>query len=163
MQGNSTIINSLNQLLSIDLTAIDIYFVQAKILEDQGLNAIGTRLWHEMDHERSHAAKLIERILFLEGTPNLTAREEYQFVTKVPEMLALDLAYEVEAAAKLKDAIALAEKAQDFVTRELLEELLRDTEKDHIFWLETQIGLIDKVGLQNYLQAQMDQSSEGDS
>ncbi len=155
MQGNAEMIEWLNKCLSIDITAVDIYFVQGKMCEDWGLKKLEAAFLHERDHEQAHAARSIERILFLEGTPVLTERKRYEIGKDIPAQLKNNLAYELEGAEELRQAIAFAESIKDFVSRDLLEELLKDTEEDHIFWLETQLGLIEKVGLQNYLQSQM--------
>ena len=148
-------IEKLNRALSIDLTAIDIYFVQARMCEDWGLHKLKDVWTHERDHEQEHAKKVIDRILFLEGTPILTARDAYQIGPTIPEMLKQNLDYETAGAEELREFIAYAESIKDYVSREILEELLHETEEDHIFWLETQLGLIEKVGLKNYLQSQM--------
>ena len=109
----------------------------------------------KFEDEKRHAAALIERMLFLEGVPDMVTREPLQIGKNVPEMLQSDLNVELAVGAALKDAIVLCEDENDFVTREILEQLLEDTEVDHAWWLEKQLGLIDKVGLQNYLQSQM--------
>ena len=112
------------------------------------------RLAHEFEDEKGHAAALIERILFLEGTPDLSTRTTLQVGKDVPEMLKNDLALEYGVTDSLKDAIRLCEDERDFQTREILEKLLEDTEMDHAYWLEQQLGLIERMGLENYLQSQ---------
>ena len=110
---------------------------------------------HEFDDERGHATKLIERMLFLEGTPDMITRTGFKVGKDVPEMLESDLRVEYEVDAKLREVIALCETEKDYVTRDMLIVLLDDTEMDHAHWLEQQIGLIKRLGLQNYLQSQM--------
>ena len=122
---------------------------------DWGLNKLYERINHEFDDEKGHATKLIERILFLEGTPNMVDRDGLVIGTDVPSMLESDLRVEYAVGDKLKEVIALAETEQDYVTRDMLMVLLDDTEMDHAHWLEQQLGLIKRVGLSNYLQSQM--------
>ncbi|WP_372873373.1 bacterioferritin [Shewanella sp.] len=155
MKGNQDVINVLNSLLTGELSAMDQYFVHARMYEDWGLNELYERIAHESDDEREHAAKLVSRILFLEGTPDVASREKLNIGSNVEEMLKNDLAYEYKVAGNLRNAIALCEEKGDYVSRELLEQLLEETEDDHLYWLEKQIGLIGKVGLQNYLQSKM--------
>ncbi len=155
MKGNQEIIDTLNRLLTGELSAADQYFIHSRMYQDWGLEKLYTRLEHESKEELEHAEKLVERILFLEGQPDVAARDPLRIGTDVPSMLKNDLALELEVVAALKEAIALCETHRDYQTREILEDLLRDTEEDHTFWLEQQLGLIDKVGLQNYLQSQM--------
>lgn len=155
MQGDSKVIDHLNKLLSGELTAIDIYFIQARMCRDWGLKGLEAHFTHEEEEEKMHASMLIERILFLEGIPNLSARDAFTPGKDVPEMFKLDLDYEYLVAKNLKEAINYCESINDYVTREMLEKLLDDTEEDHIDWLETNIGLIEKVGIQNYLQTKM--------
>lgn len=155
MKGNNKIINTLNELLSNELTAIDQYFIHSRMFDDWGLSKLFERIDHEMDDEKKHADALIKRILFLEGTPNLSKRSELQIGQDVPQMLKSDLALEQSVITDLKKAIALCEQESDYQTREILEVMLADTEEDHTYWLEKQLGLIEKVGLQNYLQSQM--------
>jgi bacterioferritin len=153
MKGNNKVINTLNELLTGELTAMDIYFIHSRIYHDHGLIKLFTRIDHEMQDETNHASQLIERILFLEGTPNLGQRRAFSATTDVKEMLQVELDYEIENAKELKSAIKLCEAESDFVTRDILIQLLKDTEGDHIDWLETQLGLITKIGLNNYLQS----------
>lgn len=155
MKGNKHIIKALNGLLSFELAAMDQYFIHSRMYDDWGLAKLFERIDHEFDDEKGHAAALIERILFLEGVPDMVTREPIKIGKTVPEMLQSDLDVEIAVAQALKDAIALCESEKDFVTREILEKLLEDTEVDHAWWLEKQLGLIDKVGLKNYLQSQM--------
>ena len=155
MKGNDKVIQALNGLLSFELAAMDQYFIHARMYDDWGLEKLRDRIDHEFDDEKRHASALIERMLFLAGVPDLVTREPLQIGKNVPEMLQSDLNVELAVGAALKDAIALCEDENDYVTREILEQLLEDTEVDHAWWLEKQLGLIDKVGLQNYLQSQM--------
>ncbi|HSN84408.1 MAG TPA: bacterioferritin [Polyangiales bacterium] len=155
MKGSAEIIDCLNALLTNELTAIDQYFVQARMLEDWGFIKLYERISHEADDERGHADRLVKRILFFEGQPDVGSRAPLKIGSNPNEMLANDLEYELEVARTLNEAIALCRKHGDNGTREMLEELLRDTEDDHILWLEQQLSLIEKVGLKNYLSEQL--------
>lgn len=125
------------------------------MFDDWGLAKLFERIDHEMDDEKKHADDLIKRILFLEGVPNLAKRSALNIGANVPEMFENDLELERSVIVNLKKAIVSCEKEQDFQTREILEVMLKDTEEDHTYWLEKQLGLIDKIGLPNYLQSQM--------
>ncbi|MCW8327193.1 bacterioferritin [Photobacterium sp. SDRW27] len=155
MKGNAKIIDSLNSLLVGELTSMDQYFIHSRMYQDWGLNKLYERIDHEFDDEKGHASRIIERILFLEGTPDLSQRKGLNIGKDVPEMLefALQLEYSIDKA--LKVAIKTCEDEQDYQTREILEGMLADTEEDHAYWLEQQLGLIKKIGLPNYLQSQM--------
>lgn len=155
MKGNSKVIDALNGLLANELAAMDQYFIHSRMYEDWGLTKLYARIDHEFDDEKGHAALLIERILFLEGTPDMVTRDGLNIGKDVESMLAADLQLEYDVQAALKKAIALCEQEQDYQTREILEKLLADTEEDHAYWLEKQLGLIKHIGLQNYLQSQM--------
>lgn len=155
MKGNQKIIDGLNGLLAMELAAMDQYFIHAKMYEDWGLQKLFARIDHEFDDEKGHASKLIERMLFLEGVPDMTTRTGFKVGTDVPSMLESDLRVEYEVDAELKKVIALCEQEKDYVTREMLETLLDDTEMDHAYWLEQQLRLIKMVGLENYIQSQM--------
>jgi len=155
MKGNNKIIDTLNELLAGELTAMDQYFIHSRMFDDWGLIKLYERIDHEMDDEKQHADHLIKRILFLEGTPDLSNRSGLSIGKDVPEMLKNDLALEQSVIAALRKAIASCEQEHDYQTREILEAMLTDTEEDHTYWLEKQLGLIDKIGLQNYLQSQM--------
>jgi bacterioferritin len=157
MKGNAKVIESLNGLLHNELAAIDQYFIHSRMYEDFGLDKLCQQLDHEMQEEITHADALIKRILFLEGTPNLKSRRDLLIGKDVPSMLANDLILEMEVVAALKASITLCESEGDYQSREMLEKLLIDTEEDHVYWLEKQIGLIDKIGLQNYIQSYMGQ------
>lgn len=155
MKGDPNIIQHLNRLLAGELTAIDQYFLHAEMYKNFGLEKLFERINHEVDDERGHARALIARILFLEGTPDLGTREPLTIGSDVPSMLKNDLAVEYAVAQALREVIAECEKVRDYVTREILEQMLDDTEEDHAHWLEQQLRLIDLVGLQNYIQSQM--------
>ncbi len=145
----------MNGLLAMELAAMDQYFVHSEMYKDWGLTKLFERIAHEFDDEKAHATALIERILFLEGTPDMVTRDGLKIGTDVPSMLKSDLDIEYAVGAALKEAIDLCEKERDFQTRRILQQLLEDTESDHAFWLEQQLRLIDKLGLDNYLQSQM--------
>ena len=134
---------------------MDQYFIHSRMYDDWGLQKLFERIDHEFDDEKGHAAALIERILFLEGTPDMVTRPPIHVGKDVPEMLKSDLNVEYTVDKELKAAVKICEDEQDYVSREILEKLLEDTEVDHAWWLEKQLGLIDKVGLQNYIQSQM--------
>ncbi|MDR7121552.1 bacterioferritin [Rheinheimera soli] len=155
MKGNTQVIAALNELLSNELSAMDQYFIHSRMYHDWGLHKLFERIDHEVTDEKAHAAALIERILFLEGTPDLSKRDPLQVGTDVPSMLQNDLNVEYAVGALLKKTIALCESVQDYVTRDLLMTLLDDTENDHAHWLEQQLRLIKLVGLPNYIQSQI--------
>ena len=155
MKGSPLVVKTLNELLAAELTAMDVYLVQSRVCADWGFEKIAAQLAHEFDDERGHANKLIERILFLEGTPQMGPRDAFEIGEDVTAMLKADLVLEHSVANNLNAAITAAVAEADNGTREMLVELLRDTEGDHILWLETQLRLIDRVGLQNYLQEQI--------
>ncbi len=155
MKGNAKINDALNELLSYELAAMDQYFIHSQMYLDWGLNKLYERINHEFDDEKGHATKLIERMLFLEGTPDMVTRTGFKVGHDVPSMLESDLRVEYEVDAKLKEVIALCEQESDYVTRDILVELLDDTEVDHAHWLEQQLGLIKRLGLQLYMHSQM--------
>ncbi|MGO3131341.1 MAG: bacterioferritin [Alcaligenes sp.] len=154
MQGNPEVIDYLNQLLRGELAARDQYFIHSRLYENLGFTQLYERMNHEMEEETQHADALIRRILMLDGLPDMrpTAFEPGQDVVG---MLRKDLELEYEVRAALRKGIELAETASDFVTRDIILTQLRDTEEDHAYWLEKQLGLIEKVGLENYQQSQM--------
>jgi len=158
MKSDQKTIAMLNDLLTGELTAVDQYLIHGEMYADMGLHALAEKTLHESDHERQHARALIQRILFLEGTPDLSRRDELKIGQNVPDMLKADLSVEYKVVGDLRKAMVASEKAQDFVTRDLLGVQLEDTEMDHAYYLEKQLRLIELVGLQNYLQRQMDAS-----
>ena len=155
MKGEKHVIEHLNKLLAGELTAMDQYFIHSRMFLDWGFDKLYERIAHEMEDEKGHASLLIERILFLEGTPDLGQRAALTVGKTVPEMLENDLALEISVVKALREAIAHCESVQDYQTREILAAMLADTEEDHTYWLEKQLGLIQKLGLQNYLQSQL--------
>ena len=159
MQGNPQIIAELNKLLKNELTAINQYFLHARMLEHWGFERLGKKIYDESIGEMKHADRLIKRILFLDGLPNLQDLGRLGIGETVAECLQADLQLETGARTDLVAAVAKCEAAQDFVSREIAVHILEDAE-DHIDFLETEIGLIEKVGEQNYLQSQMGESKE---
>ena len=155
MKGDKKIVDILNDLLAGELTAIDQYLLHGEMYADFGLGNLAQKTLHESDHERQHAKAIIQRILFLEGKPDLEKRHALTPGKTVPEMLKSDLALEYKVVKDLKAAMAQCEKAGDYVTRDMLLVQLDDTEMDHAYWIEQQLRLIEMVGLQNYLQSQM--------
>ncbi len=148
------VIVHLNKALKNELTAINQYFLHAKMFEDWGLHRLASKEREESIDEMKHADALMERILFLEGLPNLQDLGKLKIGQTAPEMLQCDLALEVEAMPVLREAIAFCESAADYVSRQLFRDIL-ESEEEHVDWLETQLELIQKTGLENYLQSQM--------
>jgi bacterioferritin len=154
MKGDKKIIDILNDLLAGELTAVDQYLIHGEMYADMGFPQLAEKALHESEHEREHARALIQRILFLEGTPDLAKREALNVGGNVPDMLKADLAYEYKVVGELKKAMAACEKARDYVSRDMLAVQLEDTEMDHAYYLEKQLRLIERVGLANYQQSQ---------
>ena len=155
MKGNDKVIEQLQKLLRSELAARDQYFTHSRMYADWGLNKLSERIDHEMQEETQHADSLIKRMLFLETTPDLSQQDAINIGANVPAMLQNDLDFEYKVVKELKVAIAVCEQQKDYQTREILAQILADTEEDHAYWLEKQLGLIDKIGLPNYLQSQM--------
>lgn len=155
MKGDAKVIEFLNRALGNELIAINQYFLHSRMYKDWGLKELAEHEYEESIDEMKHADRLIERILFLEGLPNLQDLGKLLVGENVREMLECDLKLEMMAIPDLKDAIQYCETVRDYVTRDLFKEIL-DSEEDHVDWLETQLGLIDKVGLENYMQSKMD-------
>ena len=155
MKGNDQVIAHLNTLLAGELSAIDQYFIHSRMYENWGFSKLYERIAHEVLDETNHADALIKRILFLEGTPDLTKRDPLHVGSTVEEMLKNDLALELQVVADLRKVMAFCESVQDYQTRAILQTMLKDTEDDHTYWLEQQLGMIERIGLQNYLQSQI--------
>jgi len=151
MKGDPAIIARLNEVLTNELTAVNQYFLHARMLQNWGFRALGGLIYEESIGEMKHADKLIHRILFLDGLPNLQDLHKLAIGETVAECLGADLKLEMGGRTTLVAGVAQCEAAKDYVSREILEEILRDTE-DHIDFLETQLGLLASLGEQNYLQ-----------
>ena len=155
MKGDAKVIEFLNKALYNELTAINQYFLHAKMLKNWGLKELAKHEYEESIDEMKHADKLAERILFLEGLPNFQVLGKLRIGENPRELLECDLALENEAAPLLREAIAYCEKAGDYVSRELFAEIL-ESEEEHIDWLETQLSVIDRIGEANYLLTKLE-------
>lgn len=162
MKGSAQIIEALNTVLTKELTAINQYFLHARMLQNWGLEKIGKLEYEASIDEMKHADMVVKRILFLDGLPNLQKIGKLRIGQDIKEVLESDLVVEMEAIPHLKDCIKLAEKDHDYVSRDLFLSILASEEK-HVDWLETQLSLIKAVGAQNYMQSQIDpeKGSEG--
>ena len=154
MKGDTRVIEFLNHVLKNELTAINQYFLHARMYKNWGLLTLNEHEYQESVDEMKHADQLVERILFLEGLPNMSDMAPLRIGEHVREMLECDLKLEQDAVPVLRQAIEYCESAKDFVSRELFESIL-ESEEDHIDWLETQLDLIEKIGSENYLQSKM--------
>ena len=154
MKGDRKVIEFLNAVLRNELVAINQYFLHARMYKDMGLMELADHEYGESLDEMKHADQLIERILFLEGLPNMQDIGKLRIGESPREMIECDLELEMDALPELKDAIAWCEECRDFVSRDLFVSILA-SEEEHVDWLETQLALIDKMGTKNYLQAKM--------
>ena len=161
MQGLPEIIEALNRALTIELTAINQYFCQAKMCQNWGFFVLGKKHYEESIGEMKHAEKIIDRVLFLDGTPEIARYDLIRVGTNVKEQFENDLKLEMGGVKHYNAAIALCTKLGDNGTREVLEPILTESE-EHVDWLETQLGLIETIGLENYLTEQMGEDEEGD-
>ena len=152
MQGDKTVIEHLNRVLKNELTAINQYFLHSRMYKDWGLDSLAEHEHDESIDEMKHADSIIERTLFLEGLPNLQALGKLRIGEDVEEMLQCDLDLELDALPDLQAAISYCEAHKDFVSRDLFDDILK-SEEEHVDWLETQLGLIEKMGIKNYVQS----------
>lgn len=161
MKGDADVIKKLNAILTNELTSINQYFLHARMYENEGYGKLGKKTYDESIEEMKHADRIVKRILMLDGLPNLQALHKLKIGTNVEERLKADWDAETAGRGAIVEGVALCEEKQDYVTRDLLTELLDDTE-EHIDFLETQMSVIGQVGLQNYLQSQYALDSQAD-
>ena len=154
MKGDADVIKTLNRILTNELTSINQYFLHARMFKNWGLKELADHEYHESIDEMKHADKLIERILFLEGLPNLQNLGKLMIGENPREAIQCDLKLELKAIPDLRDAIVAAESVRDYISRDLLRAIL-DSEEEHVDWLETQISLMDRLGDSLYLQAKL--------
>ena len=154
MKGDATVIEHLNRVLKNELTAINQYFLHSRMYKDWGISKLADHEHADSIDEMKHADSIIERVLFLEGLPNLQKLGKLRVGQDTKEMLECDLALEMDALPDLRDGVAYCESIRDYVSRDLMQNIL-ESEEEHVDWLETQLGLIEKVGLQNYQQSMM--------
>ncbi|WP_292757722.1 MULTISPECIES: bacterioferritin [unclassified Methylophaga] len=159
MKGDKKVIELLNKVLGNELVAINQYFLHAKMYKDWGLKNLYEHEYHESIDEMKHADALTERVLFLEGLPNLQDLGALRIGENTREMLEADLSLELDAIPDLKEGIQYCEQIGDYVTRDLFKNIL-ESEEDHVDWLETQLSLIDKMGIENFHQAQIVKEAE---
>jgi len=155
MKGDATVIEHLNKVLKNELTAINQYFLHSRMYKDWGLTKLAEHEFKESVDEMKHADQIVERVLFLEGLPNLQDLGKLRIGENVVEMLQCDLDLELDAIPDLRAAIAYCESHKDYVSRDVFDSIL-ESEEEHVDWLETQLGLIDKMGVENYIQSQSD-------
>ena len=159
MKGDPKIIEHLNTILANELVAINQYFLHARMYKDWGLKKIADHEYHESIDEMKHADVLIERILFLEGLPNLQDLGRLMIGENTKEMIECDLKLEMKAIPDLRDAISYCEEVKDYVSRDMLNDIL-ESEEEHVDWLETQLSLIDKIGIERYQQSQLEEDDD---
>ena len=159
MKGDLDVLKRLNQILTNELTSVNQYFLHARMYQNEGYGKLGKKTYEESIEEMKHADRLVKRILLLEGHPNLQNLGKLLIGESVKERLEGDLAAETRGRTAIVETILLCEQKQDYVSRDLLTEILDDTE-EHIDFLETQLVVLDQIGLQNYLQSQYDLESD---
>lgn len=158
MKGDAKVIQHLNKVLGNELIAINQYFLHSRMYKNWGFKQLSEHEYKESIDEMKHADKLTERILFLDGVPNFQDLGKLLIGENPQEILKCDLKLELKAIPELKEAIAYCETVRDFISRELFEDIL-ESEEEHVDWLETQLNLIEQIGIQNYLQSAMDEVS----